>query len=283
MSVAGHSTSLLRRPNHLVWLAGAGISAVAAAVSRRNFISPATKTMVSFGFRRMYVVNLHSSSACQVPLARSGGLQRAFGSEKSETVKRSDLAALRQLLVFSAPFDDDAALAVLGSNAVGSQQPSETAHAVLRSLVKDELVQRNGKLIQVSAAGVAAAGGIADQDEDALLRYRRHYISRLGQAVQLYLTGNVASSLGFLDEARTHLDRVLLEMDLPASVLPALLRALLQGHGCMYTRWTENQLKTLYSRVVVAVETPQGQQLPDYDLILAWALAVTQPDKALAV
>ena len=96
------------------------------------------------------------------------------------------------------------------------------------------------------------------------------------------MSPKLADGLAIVDKNRTHLDRLLLEIDLPAVVLPELMDILLTG-TILSARWIETVRDSIYQRLAAAVETEKGRQLPQYDLILAYGLRFSDRPKAQQV
>ena len=174
--------------------------------------------------------------------------------------------------MFKHPFSEDAALAVLGTHTIGTEAPKEETRALFRSLVAMGAIVRSGEEFEAVNADNQEPSGTAIE------RFCRFFVKELQRASDLYMSSNLSDGLAIVDKNRAHLDRLLLEIDLPAVVLSELVDALLTG-TILNARWIETVRDSIFQHLATPVETEQGHQLKEHDLILAYTLRLSDRPK----
>jgi len=214
--------------------------------------------------------NASTSSSTSSASASSSAALRSF---------RQQVDAIKLLSVFSLPFTEEAALALIAKQTDSAQVPRESTRAVLRSLVDDGILIHAGHKgnywLQIRSSESASS--------IALECFCMYYCHVLDEASTLYSGGNTSSALHLIDTNRGHLDRLLLEIRLPVQCLSKLLDALLTSGDLLNMRWSNKQLQAFNKRVFTTVESVEGKALPAHDLVLAWILANDNVKEALMV
>jgi len=180
------------------------------------------------------------------------------------------------LFVFKHPFSEDAALAVLGTHTIGTEAPKEETRALFRSLLAMGAIVRSGEEFEVVNADNQ------EPSETGIERFCHFFIKELQRASDLYMSPNLADGLAIVDKNRAHLDRLLLEIALPAVVLSELVDALLTG-TILNARWIETVINSIFQHLATSVETEQGRELEEHDLILAYGLRFSDRPKSQQV